>query len=64
MAVITLGIYTPMYIEVTCAERAGRDDDPPVVQVKPGATDEQKRKAVEEEAALSVTRGGAVLVSF
>ncbi len=63
--VITVGIYTPMHIEVTCAERGTRQEgDPPTVQVRPGATDEQKREAVQEAAALSVTRGRAVLVAF
>ena len=62
---ITLGIYTPMYIEVTCAARgAMQDGDPPSLQVQSGATDEQKREALREAAVLSEARGGAVLVSF
>ena len=65
VGVITLGIYTPMYIEVTCAARGVTEDgNPPAVQVRPEATDEQKREALMEAAALSETRGGAVLVRF
>ncbi len=65
VAGITLGIYTPMYIEVTCAARGSmQDGDPASVQVQPGATGEQKREALREAAALSEARGGAVLVRF
>ena len=66
VAGLTLGIYTPMYIEVTCADPNRRVDaeGSANLEVDPEATAEEKREALTEAASLSAQLGSAVFVSF
>ena len=65
VAALTLSIFTPMNIKVTCAD-GGRTDrvDAVDIQVDPGATVEQRRQALNEAAQRSAEMGAAVFVSF
>jgi hypothetical protein len=62
----TLGIYTPMYIEVTCAADTRRQEDAAEsdIDVDGEATLEEKQAALLRAAELSATRGDAVWVAF
>ncbi|HYT82848.1 MAG TPA: hypothetical protein VEK86_05310 [Gemmatimonadales bacterium] len=62
---LTLGIYTPMWIKVTCAS-GGRSAGPSTPEVKVGddATPEDVIEAFRRAADLSVETGGPVLVRF
>ena len=66
VGVLTLGIYTPMYIEVTCAAdpRPQADAVESDIDVNGEATLEEKQAALQRAAALSATRGGVVRVAF
>lgn len=66
VAGLTLGIYTPMYIEVTCAAapRMDAEDESVRVPVDPGATIEEKGQALRRAAELSASLRDAVLVRF
>lgn len=66
VAGLTLGIYTPMYIEITCAEGVRNADaaESPEVEIGREATMEEKRAALREAAALSARLGSAVTVTF
>jgi hypothetical protein len=66
VGVLTLGIYTPMYIEVTCAAEAPRrvEDVEPGIDVDDGASLEEKQAALQRAAELSATSGDAVWVVF
>ena len=63
---LTLGIYTPMHIEVTCAAdpRPQEDAVDSDIDVDGEATVEEKQAALQRAAALSAARGNAVLVAF
>ena len=65
VAALTLSIFTPMNIKVTCAD-GGRMNrvDAVDIQVDPGATVEQRRQALNEAAQRSAEIGVAVFVSF
>ena len=63
--VITLGIYTPMSIKVTCAS-SGRSSVPgtPEIKVGDGATSEQVIDAFRRAADAAVATHGPVYVQF
>lgn len=61
---LTLGIYTPMEITVTCAEAAAMSSVAPAVVVPAGASLAERQAAVEEAAARAAETGGPVLISF
>ncbi len=61
---LTLGIYTPMEIMVTCAEAAAMSSVAPAVVVPAGASLAERQAAVEEAAARAAETGGPVLISF
>ncbi len=62
---LTLGIYTPMWIKVTCAS-GGRSATPGTPEVKVGdhATAQEVIDAFQRAADLSVETGGPVFVRF
>ncbi len=66
VALITVGIYTPMAIRVTCAgpgtsmEEAERSQ----LMIKDGANLEEKRRAIRDAAQLSARKGQPVLIKF
>jgi hypothetical protein len=62
VGLVTLGIYTPQTVTITCA--TGGSASLPSVVVPAGATMEQKRAAVQAAAATSSDLGTAVLVRF
>jgi len=63
--ILTLGIYTPMAIKVTCAS-SGRSAIPgaPEIKVGNGATPDDVIDAFRRAADLAVETGGPVLVKF
>jgi len=63
--ILTLGIYTPMSIKVTCAS-SGRSAIPgaPEIKVGNGATPDDVIDAFRRAADLAVETGGPVLVKF
>ncbi len=63
---LTLGIYTPMSIKVTCAARPGTSLVPskPDVRVAPGADDLEVQAAIQAAADLAVALRRPVLVQF
>jgi hypothetical protein len=61
---LTLGIYTPMYIEVTCAAAPRLDAEEESVPAARGASIEEKREVLQRAAELSASVGDAVLVRF
>ena len=63
---ITLGIYSPMAIKVTCAQAGHASVSPttPTIDVGASATPEQIRGAIERAAALSLRTGDAVYVEY
>jgi hypothetical protein len=65
VSILTIGIYTPMSIKVTCATRSARPQDGDTaseVRVPEGASLEEKRQALQAAAALSAAKGDAVFV--
>lgn len=62
---LTLGIYTPMWIKVTCAS-SGRSAVPGELEIKVGdnPTEAQVAEAFRRAADLSVATGGPVYVRF
>jgi len=65
VGILTLGIYTPMAIKVTCAS-SGRSALPgaPEIKVGNGATPDEVIDAFRRAADLAVETGGPVLVKF
>jgi hypothetical protein len=65
VGILTLGIYTPMAIKVTCAS-SGRSAIPgaPEIKVGNGATSDDVIDAFRRAADLAVETGGPVLVKF
>ena len=63
VAAVTLGIYTPMYIEVTCAE-GGIADAEPDLSVETDATAEEKHRVLQQAAGLAAAEGRPVVVAF
>lgn len=62
---LTLGIYTPMHIKVTCAQRAGASAAPSASLTVPrGADDRTVRSIFSGAAADAAENHGAVLVRF
>ncbi len=66
VSILTIGIYTPMSIVVTCAAGPSGEAaaDQATLQVSPGASMEDKQLVFQEAAALSAELGTAVYVSF
>src|SRR3989475_12938004 len=66
VAFLTLDIYTPMNIKVTCAEggRASRSPTAPTIDVGANATAEQIRNAISRAAELSARDSVPVYVEF
>ena len=66
VAFLTLDIYTPMSIKVTCAEagRASRSPTAPTIDVGANATAEQIRNAISRAAELSARDSVPVYVEF
>lgn len=63
---VTLGIYTPMTITVTCAQ-GGHSAIPsgsPTVEVGANATAEQVQLAFDRAVRLSIERGGPVYLEY
>lgn len=63
VGIITLGIYTPMEVQVACAGNAALSPSEPVVQVDPSQKDGGV-KAIEKAMELSKTSQTVVLVQF
>jgi hypothetical protein len=62
---ITIGIYTPMTIKVTCAGPDSMDDaGADQVTIDPGADLGQKQRVIQEAAARSLQTGTPVLLRF
>ncbi|HVH68116.1 MAG TPA: hypothetical protein VM716_09635, partial [Gemmatimonadales bacterium] len=63
---ITLGIYTPMNIKVTCAEsgRASISPTEPKIDVGANATPEEIRNAIARAAELSLRDGVPVYIEY
>lgn len=61
---LTLGIYTPMEIVVTCAEPAAMSSDATDLVVPPGGGELERRAAVEAAVVRAAETGGPVLVRF
>jgi len=61
---LTLGIYTPMEIVVTCAEPAAMDASPAASIVPAGPGEMARRAAMEAAVARAAETGGVVLVRF
>lgn len=66
VGLLTLGIYTPMHIKVTCAAggSASAADDGFQVGVDSNATAEEKREAMAKAVYLSAETAGPVFVVF
>jgi len=66
VAFLTLDIYTPMSIKVTCAEAGGASRSPtaPTIDVGANATAEQIRNAISRAAELSARDSVPVYVEF
>lgn len=64
VSVLTLGIYTPMSIQVTCAARSARpqDTEGAAVVIPAGASPLEKQEAFDAAAALSAATGEAVFL--
>ncbi|MCZ6915454.1 MAG: Bor family protein [Gemmatimonadetes bacterium] len=65
VSVLTIGIYTPMSIKVTCAARSARPQDADggaELRIPEGASLDEKQQALEAAAALSAVKGYAVFV--
>lgn len=59
---LTLGIYTPMNIKVTCAAGGSASaDDASSVEIGAGASLQQKQQALTEAARLARANGGSAL---
>lgn len=66
VSILTIGIYTPMSIVVTCAAGPSGDSaaDEASLEVSPDASMEEKQLVFQQAAALSAELGTAVYVSF
>ena len=66
VAWLTVYIYTPMSIEVTCAEtgRASLSPTAPVINVGANATAEQIHDAIDRAAELSLRTGEPVYIEY
>src|SRR5438445_402102 len=66
VAFLTLDIFTPMSIKVTCAEagRASISPTAPTIDVGANATAEQIRDAISRAAGLSLRTGEPVYVEY
>ncbi|MCH8254806.1 MAG: Bor family protein [Gemmatimonadetes bacterium] len=66
VSAITLSIYTPMSIQVTCAgPSTGMDEaERSQLMIKEGANLEEKRRAIRDAAELSAKEGHPVLIKF
>ena len=63
--VLTIGIYTPMTIKVTCAGPDSMDDEgADQVTIDPDADLGQKQRMIQEAAARSLQTGTPVLLKF
>ena len=66
VGILTIGIYTPMSIVVTCAAGSAGEDaaGQATLQVDPDASMEEKQLVFQEAAALSAELGDAVYINF
>jgi Bor protein len=66
VSAVTLGIYTPMHIKVTCAEGAKSQgfEIVPDFQVQPGATDAEVQETMQLAATEAARAGRVVYVQF
>jgi hypothetical protein len=63
---LTLGIYSPMAIKVTCAQSGHASAVPGAseIDVPPSATPDERKAAVQRAAELSLETGGPVVLRF
>lgn len=63
---LTIGIYTPMNIKVTCAMGSGgsSEEAAPIIETGANASDEVQRDALRDAARLSSQIGGPVLIKL
>ncbi len=65
VSAITLSIYTPMSIQVTCAASTPMEEaERSQLMIKNGANIEEKQRALRDAAELSAKKGQPVLVKF
>lgn len=66
VGMLTIGIYTPMSIKVTCAAGRGGSAslDTRTIEVEKGASEKEKRRALQLAVTLSAGSGEPVLVRF
>ncbi len=66
VSILTLGIYTPMSIKVTCAAAGsgGTDGKPADVMIEAGATMDEKRQAFTDVVGLSLHTGKPIWVEI
>ena len=64
VSLITLSIYTPMYIQVTCASTSMEEAERSQLMIKDGANLEEKQRAIRDAAELSAKEGQPVLIKF
>jgi hypothetical protein len=65
VGVLTIGIYTPQHVTVTCASGTGRALGPDAdVAVAPGATAGERAEAFRQAVTLSIARHEPVTIRF
>ncbi len=66
VATLTIGIYTPMHIIVTCAQGGSTSAsvDLPEVRIDEGATATQREESFREAVEISLKTGSDVLLRF
>ena len=64
VAMITMWIYTPMAILVTCAGTSMEEAERSQLMIKNGANLEDKQRAIRDAAELSAREGQPVLIKF
>ena len=64
VSAITLSIYTPMSILVTCAGTSMEEAERSQLMIKNGANLEEKQRAIRDAAELSAREGQPVLIKF
>ncbi len=64
VAMITMWIYTPMAIQVTCASTSVEEAERSQLMIKDGADLEEKQRAIRDAAELSAREGQPVLIKF
>ncbi len=64
VSLITISIYTPTYIQVTCASTSMEEAERSQLMIKDGANLEEKQRAIRDAAELSARKGQPVLIQF